>query len=97
MKQPLQTQKLQQESLDTEQAKFEVGASTSFFIIQYESFLAQATIHGGSGQERVSSRPARRWNAPLEPFWTTTMCRSATRFAAAKLPTPLRSRLLSRM
>jgi outer membrane protein len=38
----LETQKLQQESLDTEQAKFEVGASTSFFIIQYQSFLAQA-------------------------------------------------------
>jgi outer membrane protein TolC len=38
----LETQKLQQESLDVEQAKFEVGASTSFFIIQYESFLAQA-------------------------------------------------------
>ena len=37
-----QTEKLQQESLDVEQAKFEVGASTSFFIIQYESFLAQA-------------------------------------------------------
>ena len=27
---------------DTEQAKFDVGASTSFFIIQYQSFLAQA-------------------------------------------------------
>jgi outer membrane protein len=38
----VETQKLQQESLDTEQAKFEVGASTSFFIIQYESYLAQA-------------------------------------------------------
>lgn len=38
----IQTEKLQQESLDTEQAKFEVGASTSFFIIQYQSFLAQA-------------------------------------------------------
>jgi outer membrane protein len=38
----LETEKLQQESLDTEQAKFEVGASTSFFIIQYESYLAQA-------------------------------------------------------
>ena len=37
-----ETQKLQQESLDVEQAKFEVGASTSFFIIQYQSFLAQA-------------------------------------------------------
>jgi outer membrane protein TolC len=37
-----QTEKLQQESLDTEQAKFDVGASTSFFIIQYQSFLAQA-------------------------------------------------------
>jgi outer membrane protein TolC len=38
----LQTQALQQESLEAEQAKFEVGASTSFFIIQYESYLAQA-------------------------------------------------------
>jgi len=38
----MQTQALQQESLDAEQAKFQVGASTSFFIIQYESFLAQA-------------------------------------------------------
>jgi outer membrane protein len=38
----MQTQALQQESLEAEQAKFEVGASTSFFIIQYESYLAQA-------------------------------------------------------
>ena len=38
----LQTQALQQESLEAEQAKFEVGASTSFFVIQYESYLAQA-------------------------------------------------------
>lgn len=38
----LQTQRLQQESLEAEQAKFEVGASTAFFIIQYESYLAQA-------------------------------------------------------
>ncbi len=38
----LQTQALQQESLEAEQAKFEVGASTSFFIIQYQSFVAQA-------------------------------------------------------
>ena len=38
----LQTQALQQESLEAEQAKFQVGASTSFFIIQYESYLAQA-------------------------------------------------------
>ena len=38
----LQTQALQQESLEAEQSKFQVGASTSFFIIQYESYLAQA-------------------------------------------------------
>lgn len=38
----LQTQSLQQESLQVEQAKFEVGASTPFFIIQYQSLLAQA-------------------------------------------------------
>jgi len=28
--------------LDAEQQKFSVGASTSFFVIQYESLLAQA-------------------------------------------------------
>jgi len=38
----VQARRLQQESLDVEQAKFEVGASTSFFVIQYESLLAQA-------------------------------------------------------
>lgn len=38
----LQTEALQKESLEAEQSKFEVGASTSFFIIQYESYLAQA-------------------------------------------------------
>ena len=37
-----EARKLQQESLEAEQAKFEVGASTSFFVIQYESLLAQA-------------------------------------------------------
>ena len=38
----VETQTLQQQSLDAEQAKFDVGASTSFFIIQYQSYLAQA-------------------------------------------------------
>ena len=38
----VQARALQQESLDAEQAKFEVGASTSFFVIQYENLLAQA-------------------------------------------------------
>jgi len=38
----VQARKFQQESLEAEQAKFEVGASTSFFVIQYESLLAQA-------------------------------------------------------
>ena len=37
-----EARRLQEESLDAEQAKFEVGASTSFFVIQYESLLAQA-------------------------------------------------------
>jgi len=37
-----QARALQEESLAAEQAKFEVGASTSFFVIQYESLLAQA-------------------------------------------------------
>jgi outer membrane protein len=38
----LQSQALQQESLEAEQARFDVGASTSFFIVQYQSYLAQA-------------------------------------------------------
>jgi outer membrane protein len=38
----VQTRVLQQESLEAEQAKYEVGASTSFFVIQYESLLSQA-------------------------------------------------------
>jgi outer membrane protein len=37
-----QARKLQEESLSVEQAKFDVGASTGFYVIQYESLLAQA-------------------------------------------------------
>jgi len=37
-----QARALQEQSLQIEQAKFDVGASTSFFVIQYESQLAQA-------------------------------------------------------
>jgi outer membrane protein TolC len=38
----VQARKLQQESLEAEQMRYEVGASTAFFVIQYESLLAQA-------------------------------------------------------
>jgi outer membrane protein TolC len=38
----VEARKYQQESLDAEQTKFEVGASTVFFVNQYESQLAQA-------------------------------------------------------
>jgi outer membrane protein TolC len=38
----VQARKYQQESLEAEQMKYEVGASTAFFVIQYESLLAQA-------------------------------------------------------
>jgi outer membrane protein len=38
----VQARKFQQESLEAEQIKFQVGASTAFFVIQYESLLAQA-------------------------------------------------------
>jgi outer membrane protein len=37
-----QARKLQEESLAAEQARFEVGASTSFFVIQYQNLVAQA-------------------------------------------------------
>jgi outer membrane protein TolC len=38
----VEARRLQQESLNDEQAKFEIGTSTSFFVIQYQSLLAQA-------------------------------------------------------
>ncbi len=38
----VQARKLQEESLAAEQARLEVGASTSFFVIQYQNLLAQA-------------------------------------------------------
>ena len=38
----VQARRFQQESLEAEQMRYEVGASTSFFVIQYESLLAQA-------------------------------------------------------
>ena len=38
----VQARRFQQESLEAEQLKYEVGASTAFFVIQYESLLAQA-------------------------------------------------------
>ena len=38
----VQARRFQQESLEAEQAKFEEGSSTAFFVIQYESLLAQA-------------------------------------------------------
>jgi outer membrane protein len=37
-----QTTKLQQQSLEIEQEKFDVGLSTNFLVIQYQSYLAQA-------------------------------------------------------
>jgi outer membrane protein TolC len=38
----VQSRMLQEQSLEMEQEKFRVGASTSFFIVQYQSYLAQA-------------------------------------------------------
>ena len=38
----VEARQLQQESLAAEQAKFEIGSSTAFFVIQYESLVAQA-------------------------------------------------------
>ena len=38
----IETRKLQEQSLELEQAKFTEGASTSFFVIQYRSYVAQA-------------------------------------------------------
>jgi len=38
----VEARKYQQESLDAEQTKFEAGASTVFFVNQYENQVAQA-------------------------------------------------------
>ncbi|MGJ5818127.1 TolC family protein [Paludibaculum fermentans] len=38
----VQTRLLQEQSVDVEQQKFDVGLSTNFLVIQYQSFLAQA-------------------------------------------------------
>ena len=38
----MEARRLQQESLEAEQSKFEIGTSTSFFVIQYQSLVAQA-------------------------------------------------------
>jgi outer membrane protein len=50
---------LQEHSLEIEQAKFEVGASTSFFVIRYESLLAQArSTEVGAKSAYVKARAA---------------------------------------
>jgi outer membrane protein len=38
----VRTRILQAQSLDVEQARFEAGISTAFFVIQYQSYLSQA-------------------------------------------------------
>ena len=38
----VETRQLQEEALDAEQQRFGVGASTTFFVIQYQRDLAQA-------------------------------------------------------
>ena len=38
----VEARQLQEQSLAAEQAKFEIGTSTSFFVIQYQSLLAQS-------------------------------------------------------
>ncbi len=40
----VQTAKLQQQSLEIEQEKFDVGLSTSFLVIQYQSYVAQGLV-----------------------------------------------------
>jgi len=55
----VEARKLQEESLAAEQAKFEVGASTSFFVIQYESLLAQARSTEVAGHELVCEGASR--------------------------------------
>ena len=38
----MEARKLQEKSLEIEQARYAAGVSTSFFVLQYQSLLAQA-------------------------------------------------------
>jgi outer membrane protein TolC len=38
----VQARRLQEQSLELEQAKYDAGASTSFFVMQYQTALAQS-------------------------------------------------------
>jgi outer membrane protein TolC len=38
----VETRKLQEQSLEIEQERFDVGLSTNFLVIQYQSYVAQA-------------------------------------------------------
>jgi uncharacterized protein (TIGR03435 family) len=73
----VQARKLQQESLAAEQAKFEIGTSTSFFVIQYQSLLAQAKSTEIAAQEllRQGARRAQRATGTIldsAPDWTNS-------------------------
>ena len=55
----VEARKLQEESLEAGQAKFDVGASTSFFVIQYESLLAPGAVHRSRSRELVCEGASR--------------------------------------
>ncbi len=66
-----QARRLQQESLDAEQAKFEVGASTAFFVIQYDSLLSQAKsteVAARSSYVKARAALARAMGTILEEY-----------------------------
>ena len=59
----VQTRKLQEQSLDSEEKRYAVGISTTFLITQYQSFLAQArstevAARGACGKAQVALQRA---------------------------------------
>jgi len=71
----VEARKLQEESLAAEQAKFEVGHPPAFFVIQYESLLAQARSTEVAAMSFVCEGASRAESGPPGPSWTTTRSR----------------------
>ncbi len=74
-----QTRQLQQEALDAERERYAVGASTSFFIIQYERDLAQAQT-----TEVIARGNYAKARAALDRALGTTLERYNVRLAEAR-------------
>ena len=85
-----ETRKLQEESLSIEQEKFNVGLSTNFLVIQYQSYLAQARsteVAARSAYSKAKVQLERAIGRTLEN--NNVQIDEAMRGLVMKPPTPL--------